>query len=161
MYRIGHGYDVHALSEGLPLWIGGVKIECSFGAVAHSDGDVLIHAICDSLMGALSLGDIGKHFPDTSYEFKNIDSKILLERTMSLVKARGYAIVNVDCTLALEAPKIGPYNSHMRDVLSAIMSISPDDISIKATTREGLGFVGRKEGVEAWSVVLLKKSNLL
>ncbi|MFI3321472.1 MAG: 2-C-methyl-D-erythritol 2,4-cyclodiphosphate synthase [Rikenellaceae bacterium] len=158
MYRIGHGYDVHRLETGLPLWIGGVKIESEKGAVAHSDGDVLIHAICDSLMGALSLGDIGKHFPDTSDEFKNIDSKLLLERTMELVKGKGYNIVNVDTTLALEKPKIGRYNDEMRSILSKIMNITPDDISIKATTREGLGFVGRNDGVEAWAVVLLQQN---
>lgn len=157
MYRIGHGYDVHALAPELPLWIGGVKIEHTKGAVAHSDGDVLIHAICDALMGALSLGDIGKHFPDTSSEFKNIDSKLLLARTMELIRAKGYAIVNIDTTLALEKPKIGVYNEKMREVLSSIMNIGVDDISIKATTREKLGFVGREEGVEAWAVVLLNK----
>lgn len=157
MYRIGHGYDVHALAPELPLWIGGVKIEHTKGAVAHSDGDVLIHAICDALMGALSLGDIGKHFPDTSSEFKNIDSKLLLARTMELIGAKGYAIVNIDTTLALEKPKIGVYNEKMREVLSSIMNIGVDDISIKATTREKLGFVGREEGVEAWAVVLLNK----
>lgn len=157
MYRIGHGYDVHALAPELPLWIGGVKIEHTKGAVAHSDGDVLIHAICDALMGALSLGDIGKHFPDTSFEFKNIDSKLLLARTMELIGAKGYAIVNIDTTLALEKPKIGVYNEKMREVLSSIMNIGVDDISIKATTREKLGFVGREEGVEAWAVVLLNK----
>ncbi|MEG1649622.1 MAG: 2-C-methyl-D-erythritol 2,4-cyclodiphosphate synthase [Rikenellaceae bacterium] len=158
MYRIGHGYDVHALADALPLWIGGVKIEHTKGAVAHSDGDVLIHAICDALLGALALGDIGKHFPDTSDEFKNIDSKILLSRTMELISARGYKIVNLDTTLALERPKIGRYSDEMREVLSKIMNITASEISIKATTREKLGFVGREEGVEAWAVVLLEKS---
>ncbi len=157
MYRIGHGYDVHALAIGLPFWVGGIKIEHTKGAVAHSDGDVLIHALCDALMGALSLGDIGKHFPDTSDEFKNIDSKLLLARTMELVSARGYSIVNADCTLALEAPKILKYNGAMKEVLSPILDIASDVLSIKATTREGLGFVGREEGVEAWAVVLLRK----
>ncbi len=157
MYRIGHGYDVHALAPGLPLWIGGLKIEHTQGAVAHSDGDVLIHAMCDALMGALSLGDIGKHFPDTSDEFKDIDSKKLLSRTMELVGSKGYEIVNIDCTLALEKPKILKYNAAMRAVLSPILAVDDDCISIKATTREGLGFVGKEEGVEAWAVVLLRK----
>lgn len=157
MYRIGHGYDVHQLRQGLPLWIGGVKIESQLGAVAHSDGDVLIHAICDALIGALSLGDIGKHFPDSSEEFKNIDSKILLARTMELIKARGYRVVNIDSTLALETPKIGKYNQQMREVLSQIIGVTIDDMSIKATTSETMGFVGRSEGVAAWASVLLVK----
>ena len=157
MYRIGQGYDVHALGEGLPFWIGGIKVEHTKGAIAHSDGDVLIHAICDALMGALSLGDIGKHFPDTSSEFKGIDSKLLLVHTMELITARGYHIVNIDCTLALEKPKILKYNDAMKEVLSPLLGISLDDLSIKATTSEKIGFVGREEGVAAWATVLLSK----
>lgn len=155
--RIGHGYDVHQLKEGLPLILGGINISHSKGCVAHSDGDVLIHAICDALLGAASLGDIGKHFPDNSNEFKGIDSKILLQRTVSLLNDRGYRVVNIDSTLALQSPKIRGYIDQMREATAEAASIPVEDISIKATTTERLGFVGREEGVEAHAVVLIAK----
>ncbi|MEG1554777.1 MAG: 2-C-methyl-D-erythritol 2,4-cyclodiphosphate synthase [Rikenellaceae bacterium] len=155
--RIGYGYDVHRLSEGESLWLGGIKIEHTKGTVAHSDGDVLIHAICDSLLGALALGDIGKHFPDTSSNFKDIDSKILLSRCVDLIESKGYKIGNLDTMLILEKPKIMKYIDVMRNTLAPLMHISIDDISIKATTKEGLSFVGREEGVEAHSTVLVYK----
>ncbi|MEG2318537.1 MAG: 2-C-methyl-D-erythritol 2,4-cyclodiphosphate synthase, partial [Rikenellaceae bacterium] len=150
-------YDVHRLSEGESLWLGGIKIEHTKGTVAHSDGDVLIHAICDSLLGALALGDIGKHFPDTSSNFKDIDSKILLSRCVDLIESKGYKIGNLDTMLILEKPKIMKYIDVMRNTLAPLMHISIDDISIKATTKEGLSFVGREEGVEAHSTVLVYK----
>ncbi|MEG2758603.1 MAG: 2-C-methyl-D-erythritol 2,4-cyclodiphosphate synthase [Rikenellaceae bacterium] len=155
--RIGYGYDVHRLSEGESLWLGGIKIEHTKGTVAHSDGDVLIHAICDSLLGALALGDIGKHFPDTSSNFKDIDSKILLSRCVDLIESKGYKIGNLDTMLILEKPKIMKHIDVMRNTLAPLMHISIDDISIKATTKEGLSFVGREEGVEAHSTVLVYK----
>ncbi len=157
MYRIGFGYDVHRLEEGLDLWLGGVKLEHTKGIVAHSDGDVLIHAICDALLGALALGDIGTHFPDTSDEFKNIDSKILLSRTMQLVEGRGYKVVNIDCMITLERPKIKPHVPKMQQTLSQIIGVELSDVSVKATTREKLGFVGREEGIEAFCNALLCK----
>ena len=153
--RIGNGYDVHALAPGLPLRLGGVDIESAAGCIAHSDGDVPIHALCDALLGALALGDIGKHFPDTSDEFKGIDSKILLERTMGLVSGEGYRVGNVDITISMQRPKLAPYILQMRETLAGIMHISPGDVSVKATTTEKLGFVGRGEGCEAYAVVLL------
>ncbi len=154
-FRIGHGYDVHRLAEGLPLRLGGISIEHEKGCVAHSDGDVLIHALCDALLGAVALGDIGLHFPDTSDEFRGIDSLILLERTMQLVRKAGYTPVNVDCTLALQRPKVRPYIDSMRQKLATAMGIDVDCISIKATTTEHLGFEGREEGVAAWAVALV------
>lgn len=154
-FRIGHGYDVHALGPGLPLWLGGVRVAHTHGCIAHSDGDVLIHALCDALLGAAALGDIGTHFPDTSSEFRNIDSKILLKRTVALLSARGYAVGNVDCTLCMQRPKIKPYIPAMRKALSEAMDISEEAISIKATTTEHLGFTGREEGVEAHAVALI------
>lgn len=153
--RIGNGYDVHALAAGLPLFLGGVRIPCGIGCIAHSDGDVAIHALCDALLGALALGDIGKHFPDTSDEFKDIDSKILLERTMELVWSHGFRVGNADITIAMQRPKLAPYIDEMRSTLSGIMGIGPSDISIKATTTEKLGFVGRGEGCEVYAVALL------
>lgn len=156
--RIGNGYDVHALAEGLPLWLGGVKIESPIGCIAHSDGDVPIHALCDALLGALALGDIGKHFPDTSDEFKGIDSKILLSRTMDLVSAAGYRVGNADITIAMQRPKLSPYIGQMRSTLAGLMSVPEDSVSVKATTTEKLGFVGRGEGCEAYAVVLLLKN---
>lgn len=156
-FRIGNGYDVHALAEGLPLWLGGVKIESSTGCIAHSDGDVAIHALCDALLGALALGDIGKHFPDTSDEFKGIDSKILLKRTMQLIKSRGWKVVNADITIAMQRPKLAPYIIQMRETLSALMEIDTERVSVKATTTEKLGFVGRGEGCEVYAVALLGK----
>lgn len=153
--RIGYGYDVHRLATGETLWLGGIEIAHTKGTVAHSDGDVLIHAICDSLLGALALGDIGKHFPDTSADFKNVDSKLLLKRCTELIDSKGYEVGNVDTMLILEKPKIMPHIEAMREVLAPLMHISKEDISIKATTKEGLSFVGKEEGVEAHSTVLL------
>ena len=156
--RIGNGYDVHALAEGLPLWLGGVQIESPIGCIAHSDGDVAIHALCDALLGALALGDIGKHFPDTSNEFKGIDSKILLSRVMSLITAEGWAVCNVDITIAMQKPKLAPYIVPMRECLASVMSIPVSAVSVKATTTEKLGFVGRSEGCEVYAVALINKA---
>lgn len=156
-FRIGHGYDVHALAEGLELFLGGVQIPHHKGCIAHSDGDVVIHALCDALLGAAAAGDIGLHFPDSSAEFKGIDSKILLSKCVELLENRGYRIANVDCTLALERPKVKPYINEMRQTLAAILRIELDAVSVKATTTEKLGFVGREEGVEATAVVLIYK----
>lgn len=155
--RIGNGYDVHALAEGLPLWLGGVQVDSPVGCIAHSDGDVAIHALCDALLGALALGDIGKHFPDTSDEFAGIDSKILLERVMGLISSEGWAVGNVDITIAMQKPKLAPYIVPMRECLAAIMGIPASAVSVKATTTEKLGFVGRCEGCEVYAVALLKK----
>ena len=156
-YRIGCGIDFHRLADGKELFIGGVKIPHTKGAVGHSDADVLLHAICDGLLGALCMGDIGLHFPDTDPELKNIDSKILLSKTFELVKEKGYEVVNVDTTLCLEIPKIMPYAPAMRKVISHILEITEDDISVKATTTEKMGFAGREEGLFAYANVLLKK----
>ena len=155
--RIGNGYDVHALAEGLPLWLGGVLIESPIGCIAHSDGDVAIHALCDALLGALALGDIGKHFPDTSNEFKGIDSKILLDRVMGLIRTEGWTVTNADITIAMQHPKLAPYIIPMRECLASVMGISVDRVSVKATTTEKLGFVGRSEGCEVYAVALLTK----
>ena len=155
--RIGFGTDFHKLAEGRELWIGGVKIPHHKGAVGHSDADVLLHAICDAMLGAACLGDIGVHFPDTSAEFKNIDSKILLKRTVDLVTKNGYSVVNIDSTLCLQAPKIKPYVQEMQSAIAGIAGIAINDISIKATTTEKLGFVGREEGLVAYAVALLEK----
>lgn len=156
-FRVGNGYDVHRLAEGLDLWICGIKIEHSKGCVAHSDGDTPIHALCDAMLGALALGDIGKHFPDTSDDFKGIDSTILLSSVNKLVKSHGYTINNADITIALQRPKIGPYITQMRQRLAEVLQTDLDRISIKATTTEKLGFVGREEGIEAYATVLLVK----
>jgi 2-C-methyl-D-erythritol 2,4-cyclodiphosphate synthase len=155
--RIGQGFDVHQLKEGLPLIIGGVLIPHTKGIVAHSDGDVLIHAICDALLGAANLGDIGTHFPDTSTEFKGIDSKILLSKTSELIREQGYKINNIDCTLCLEKPKIMKFVTEMKMQISKAAGINFDEISIKATTNEKLGFIGREEGVSAMAIALLIK----
>lgn len=155
--RIGNGYDVHALAPGLPLVLGGVRIESEFGCVAHSDGDVAIHALCDALLGAVAAGDIGKHFPDSSEAFKEIDSKILLSKTMDILKGKGYHLVNADITIAMQAPKLAPYIDRMRESLAAVMGIETGNVSVKATTTEHLGFVGRGEGCEAYAVVLVRK----
>ena len=155
--RIGHGYDVHALADGLRLVLGGVEIEHSKGCVAHSDGDVAIHAICDALLGALALGDIGKLFPDTSMEFKGIDSKILLRRVCDVVEQKGYKISNIDCTIAMQRPKLRPHIDTMRQTLADVMSVDVDRVSVKATTTERLGFEGREEGVSTHAVALLIK----
>jgi 2-C-methyl-D-erythritol 2,4-cyclodiphosphate synthase len=157
MYRIGQGTDFHQLAEGNELWLGGVKIPHTKGAVAHSDGDVLLHALCDALLGALGLGDIGKHFPDTDIRYKGIDSKVLLQRTYSKIREKGYWLVNADCTLLLQAPKIAPHIEAMQQAMSRILNVSREDISIKATTTEQLSFIGREEGVVATAVVLLQK----
>lgn len=157
--RIGNGYDVHALAEGLPLWLGGVQIESPIGCIAHSDGDVAIHALCDALLGALALGDIGKHFPDTSAEFKGIDSKILLRRVMELVGNEGWSVVNVDITIAMQRPKLAPYIVSMRECLASVMGCSVGQVSVKATTTEKLGFVGRSEGCEVYAVALLRRTD--
>ena len=154
-YRIGSGIDFHQMVEGRDLWIGGIKIPHHKGSLGHSDADVLLHAICDALLGALCLGDIGVHFPDTSNEFKNIDSKILLKRTKALIHEKGYHVVNIDCTLCLQQPKIAPYVQQMRTVIAEILSVNLDDISIKATTTEKMGFVGREEGLVAYATALL------
>lgn len=155
--RIGNGYDVHALADGLPLWLGGVLIESPVGCIAHSDGDVAIHALCDALLGALALGDIGKHFPDTSDEFAGIDSKILLSRVMELIRAEGWKVCNADVTIAMQRPKLAPYIMAMRECLSSVMGVSVQQVSVKATTTEKLGFVGRGEGCEVYAVALLQK----
>src|ERR1043165_168913 len=148
-FRIGQGIDFHQLGEGRELWLGGVLIPHHKGCIGHSDPDVLLHAICDALLGAVSLGDIGQHFPDTDMAYKNADSKILLRRCYSLVREKGFWLVNVDNTLPLQAPKIRPYAEEMQRRIAQILHLSPDDISIKATTAEGLSFIGREEGVVA------------
>ena len=153
--RIGQGVDFHRLEKGLNLWLGGVKIPSPKGCVAHSDGDVLIHAICDALFGAAGLRDIGFYFPDSSTEFKNIDSKILLKRTCTLVREQGYGIINIDTTVCLENPKISSYIPQMKAVIAEIIGKEMSDVSIKATTTEKLGFTGREEGIIASAVVLL------
>lgn len=155
--RVGFGFDVHRLGEGYDLWLGGVQLPHTKGAIGHSDADVLIHAICDALLGAASLGDIGTHFPDTSEEFKGIDSKILLRRTVDLIRREGYSIGNIDASLTLEKPKIKPYIPQMKKVLAATMGISENDVSIKATTNEKMGYVGREEGLCAYAVALIQK----
>lgn len=146
---------MHALAPGLRLVLGGVEIESSFGCVAHSDGDVAIHALCDALLGAVAAGDIGKHFPDSSDEFKGLDSKILLSRTVDIVRGKGYRVVNADIVIALQAPKLSAYIMKMRETLASVMSVGVEDVSVKATTTERLGFVGRGEGCAAYAVVLV------
>jgi len=155
--RVGFGYDVHRLAEGEELWLGGIKIDHVKGSVAHSDGDVLIHAICDALLGAANMRDIGYHFPDTSSDFENIDSKILLKKTVELIAGKGYSVGNIDSTIALQKPKIKPFIEKMQEVLAAVMGIDIDDIAIKATTTEKLGFVGQEEGIAAYATVLIQK----
>lgn len=155
--RIGFGYDVHPLGEGRELWLGGIKLEFDKGCVGHSDADVLLHAICDALLGAANLRDIGFHFPNTNPKYKGADSKLLLKEVVRLLKEHNYAIGNVDATLSLEAPKINPHIHAMQQVLAPLMEISEQDISIKATTNEKLGYVGRGEGVNAYAVALIYK----
>ena len=157
MYRIGQGIDFHQLVEGRAFWLGGVLIPHTKGALGHSDADVLLHAICDALLGALSLGDIGKHFPDTDGAYKNIDSKVLLEKCFILIAERGYSVVNIDSTILLQAPKIMKYADAMRSAIAGILHITIDDISIKATTTEQLSFIGREEGIVATANVLLRR----
>ena len=155
-FRIGHGYDVHALGEGLRLVLGGVEIPHTKGCIAHSDGDVLVHAICDAMLGALALGDIGKHFPDTSDEFKDIDSLILLGRVVALIESKGYKVGNIDSTIAMQRPKLRPHIDLMRQRIADAVGISVEQISVKATTTEHLGFEGEEKGVSATAVCLLK-----
>jgi len=159
-YRIGSGIDFHRLVAGRQLWIGGVLIPHQKGALGHSDADVLLHAVCDALLGSLGLGDIGAHFPDTDQNYKNIDSKILLERTMILIWKENYSVVNIDCTVCLEAPKIKPYTEAMRKIIADITGIHESEVSVKATTTEQMGFAGREEGLMAYATVLLKKSGI-
>ena len=156
-FRIGFGFDVHPLVEGLQFTLGGIKVPHHKGSLGHSDADTLIHAICDALLGAANLGDIGVHFPDTSSEFKGIDSKILLSQTVSLLKEKGYSISNIDTTVCLQRPKIKPFIEEMKLVLAKTMEISEEDLSIKATTTEKLGYVGREEGIAAYAVALISK----
>ncbi len=155
--RIGQGVDFHQLVAGRDLWLGGVLVPHTKGALGHSDADVLLHAICDALLGAACLGDIGVHFPDTSAAFKNIDSKILLQRTQQLINAEGYRVGNIDATLCLQAPKIKPFIPQMQEIIAGIVGVTVKDVSVKATTTEKMGFVGREEGVMAYASALLFK----
>jgi len=155
--RIGFGYDMHRLQAGRELWIGGIRLDYKMGLLGHSDADVLIHAICDALLGAANLRDIGHHFPDTSSEFKQIDSKILLRKAVDLLKEKGYSVGNIDTTVCAEQPKLSPHIPQMQQVLSEIMGVDMDAISIKATTSEKMGFVGREEGIAAYAVALILK----
>lgn len=156
-FRIGSGVDFHQLTEGRELWIGGVKIPHHKGSLGHSDADVLLHAICDAMLGALSLGDIGIHFPNTDPAYKNIDSKLLLQKTVDMIRAKGYSIVNIDSTLCLQEPKIKPYVAAMQEVIAYISGIQTSDVSVKATTTENMGFVGREEGLMAYATVLMER----
>lgn len=155
--RTGQGIDFHRLENGLKLWLGGILIPSEKGCLAYSDGDVLLHAICDAMLGAAGLGDIGYHFPDNSPEFKGIDSKILLEKTYQLLREKGFSIVNIDSSVCLEKPRIAPYIPEMKSVISGILETAPEDISVKATTAEKLGFIGREEGIVAMASVLIIK----
>ena len=156
--KVGFGFDVHQLKDDLDFWLGGIKVPHTKGGLGHSDADVLIHAICDALLGASNLGDIGKHFPDSSEEFKGIDSKILLKEVVKMISEKGYLINNIDSTICLQKPKIGSFIPEMQKVLASCMNIEIEDISIKATTTERLSFVGREEGVSAYATVLIQKS---
>lgn len=155
--RVGFGYDVHQFEEGRALWLGGIKIDYPFALKGHSDADVLTHVLCDALLGAANLRDIGFQFPDTAGEFKDIDSKILLSRTMDLLREKGYEIGNIDATVCAEQPKLNPHIPEMKRVLAGVMAIDEEDLSIKATTTEKLGFVGRQEGIAAYATVLITK----
>ena len=157
--RVGMGYDVHRLVEGRDLWLGGIRIDHSLGLLGHSDADVLIHAICDSLLGAANRRDIGYHFPDTSDETLDMDSKIILRKTMQLIKEKGYRLGNIDATICAERPKINPHVEAMKECLAKVMDCQPDQISIKATTTEKLGFTGREEGIRAYAVCLIERDN--
>ncbi len=157
--RTGIGYDVHQLREGLPLWLGGVKVEHSKGLLGHSDADVLIHAICDSLLGAAAMGDIGQHFPDSNPTYKGIDSKILLANVCELIRNNGFEIGNIDAILCMQKPKVAPYIPLMRETLAKVMGIAIEDVSVKATTTEHLGFEGREEGISAIANTLIYKNN--
>jgi len=156
-YRIGSGVDFHQLQKGRELWIGGVHVPFKKGALGHSDADVLLHAVCDALLGALALGDIGVHFPNTSGEFQNIQSMILLQRTMDIVKQKGYSVVNIDSTICLEEPKLKQYTLEMRRIIAGTTCVSENDVSIKATTTEEMGFIGKGKGIMAYATVLLQK----
>lgn len=158
MIRIGMGYDVHQLVEGRDLWLGGIKIEHTHGLLGHSDADVLIHAVCDALLGAANMRDIGYHFPDTADETDGIDSKILLAKTIELIKTKGYTLGNIDCTVCAEQPKLNPHIEDMKLCMAKVMQADIDQISIKATTTEKLGFTGRKEGISAYAVALIEKN---
>ena len=155
--RVGFGYDVHRLVEGRDLWLGGIKLDHTMGLLGHSDADVLIHALCDALLGAANMRDIGYHFPDTSAAFKDIDSKVLLSKTMMLIRDKGYEFGNADITVAAERPKLNPHIEEMKLCLAKVMGVDADDISIKATTTEKLGFTGRQEGIAAYATVLIEK----
>ena len=155
--RVGFGFYVHRLVEGRELWLGGIRFEHELGLLGHSDADVLIHAICDALLGAANMRDIGYHFPDTAGEFKGIDSKVLLEKTVRLIAGKGYRVGNVDATVCAERPKLKARIPEMQEVLARVMGIDPDDVSVKATTTEKLGFTGREEGISAYATVLIEK----
>ncbi len=155
--KVGFGFDVHRLVPGRELWLGGVRIDHELGLLGHSDADVLIHAICDALLGAASLRDIGYHFPDTSSDFDGIDSKILLRRTVGLLASKGYVVGNIDATVCAERPKLNPHIERMRACLADVMGVAPDDVSIKATTTEKLGYTGREEGISAYAVALIER----
>ena len=155
--RVGFGFDVHRLVEGRELWLGGIRFEHELGLLGHSDADVLIHAICDALLGAANMRDIGYHFPDTAGEFKGIDSKVLLEKTVRLIAGKGYRVGNVDATVCAERPKLKARIPEMQEVLARVMGIDPDDVSVKATTTEKLGFTGREEGSSAYATVMIER----
>lgn len=155
--RVGFGYDVHRLVEDRELWLGGIRLEYEKGLLGHSDADVLIHAICDALLGAANMRDIGYHFPDTAGEFENIDSKILLKKTVQLIATKGYTVGNVDATVCAECPKLNPHIPLMKQTLASVMGVDEDDVSIKATTTEKLGFTGRQEGISAYATVLIER----
>ena len=155
--RVGFGYDVHRLVEGRELWLGGIRLEYDKGLLGHSDADVLIHAICDALLGAANMRDIGYHFPDTAGEFENIDSKILLKKTVQLIATKRYRVGNIDATVCAERPKLNPHIPQMKQTLAAVMGVEEDDVSIKATTTEKLGFTGRQEGISAYATVLIER----
>lgn len=155
--RVGFGYDVHRLVEGRELWLGGIRLEHDKGLLGHSDADVLIHTICDALLGAANMRDIGYHFPDTAGEFENIDSKILLKKTVQLIATKGYRVGNIDATVCAERPKLNPHIPQMKQTLAAVMGVEEDDVSIKATTTEKLGFTGRQEGISAYATVLIER----
>ncbi len=157
--RVGFGYDVHALVPNRALWLGGIRIEHTLGLLGHSDADVLIHAICDALLGAANLRDIGYHFPDTAGEYENIDSKILLRKTMALIREAGYELGNIDATVCAERPKLNPHIPQMKSILAEVMNVDSNDISIKATTTEKLGFTGRQEGISAYATVLIQQGD--
>lgn len=155
--RVGQGYDVHQFAENRELWLGGIQIPCEKGLLGHSDADVLIHAVCDALLGAAHMRDIGYHFPDTSADFKNVDSKILLRKVVAMLKENGFAIVNVDSIVCAQFPKLSPYIDRMAECMAEVMGVDADCVSVKATTTEHLGFVGREEGIAAYATVLIEK----